>query len=117
MSSHISHTILHYGILILFIFIKFIWSSDITCRDEDGKSVDWWVVYKMPGTVSESDSGTRYVFKTSNDEKGTSFKLSTKDMKKEDNIFYKTVEPIYKDPSSASYLFYNDQYGPDSGKL
>ncbi|XP_074597145.1 plancitoxin-1-like [Brevipalpus obovatus] len=103
-----------WGILILSIFIKPTLSSDISCKDEEGKPVDWWVAYKMPSSVAESESGTKYVFKTSNDEKSSSFKLSSKDMKKEDNIFYETVEPIYKDSSSASYLFYNDQYGGES---
>ncbi|XP_074601100.1 deoxyribonuclease-2-alpha-like [Brevipalpus obovatus] len=102
------------SILVLILSISASYETYLTCRDDNGNPVDWWIIYNFPTKVlskGEGESGLRYTYITSNDEDKSKFKLSPKDMNEEDNIFFNTVSPIYSDPKKYEYIFYNDQYG------
>ena len=108
-------------LLILFSLATCVWSSiDVHCKDESGKPVDWFIVYKFPkisngsATKEPFKTGVSYAFitsKTQND--GWTFSKNTID--DVNSIFGKTLAPIYNKKSSdnLSYIVYNDQKPPD----
>ncbi|XP_054163410.1 deoxyribonuclease-2-like [Oppia nitens] len=86
--------------------------GQLQCRDESGKSVDWYVVYKFPrlsGGEPPVDSGFRYAFLTS--ESNSGWTLSDLDITDKKSIFGQTLQPIYDKSidSHISYINYNDE--------
>lgn len=102
---------------ILIVVLSSARSHELTCKDDNGNPVDWWIVYKFPtGVLPHGESGTRYAYITSDDEDKSKFKFSPRDMNDEDNIFFNTVDPIYSNPKKYSSVFYNDQYNEKLGE-
>ena len=99
-------------LLLAFSGLSIIWAQ-LQCRDESGKAVNWYVVYKFPKIKNGEkplDTGYRYAFITSNDNNGwTLSEYGVNDSK--NSIFGQTLAPIYstKLSSSISYLEYNDE--------
>ena len=100
--------------LIFFIFnCNHLINGQLQCRDETGKIVDWYVVYKFPHLTGHSaplDTGYRYAFITNNTNNG--FILSDYDINDEKkSIFGQTLSQLYssKLSSQISYINYNDQ--------
>lgn len=86
------------------------YAADLSCVDESGKPVDWYIVYKIPRQPdgpAPLNTGYSYGFITSKDNK-KAFKLSTKLVTDEESIFGKTLAPLHKDPKAYSHVMYND---------
>ncbi|XP_054163409.1 deoxyribonuclease-2-like [Oppia nitens] len=86
--------------------------GQLQCRDESGKSVDWYVVYKFPrlsGGEAPVDTGFHYAFITSESKSG--WILSDLGITDKKSIFGQTLQPLYDKfiDSHISYINYNDQ--------
>ncbi|XP_063713610.1 plancitoxin-1-like isoform X2 [Symsagittifera roscoffensis] len=88
--------------------------------DEDGNSVDWFIVYKLPKYSADSGKlydGTAYLYL---DAKNQQYQISPNDVNSTKSAFYRTLIPIYenyKNGSSDGVMargFYNDQW-PNGG--
>jgi len=104
-------------------------SSAISCRDESGKEVDWWILYKLPkrdsiGPEHEKNSleeyiyeGLAYAYMTS-DLPDVSWTLSQKSIKDEKSMPGRTLEELYQDTPDPDLfnVMYNDEHphGPTS---
>ena len=118
--------------LLLVFIISFIvcsnsWSScdaRLTCLDESGKAVDWFIVYKIPRleTHPRLNSGYSYAFISGpqitskwrafpfhSSKNSASWKLSTRLISDSNSILGQTLDQVYKNPLKYSYIFYNDQ--------
>ncbi|CAG2115740.1 unnamed protein product, partial [Medioppia subpectinata] len=102
-----------YGLIrIPFLFRGSTQNCQLQCRDETGKEVDWYVVYKLPritGAKPPLETGANYAYMTSESKSG--WILSDRNITDEKSIFGQTLAPLYVktiDPS-ISYLNYNDQ--------
>ena len=107
--------------LILFVLNNnLVINGQLQCRDESGKAVDWYVVYKFPRVsqhTSPLDTGYRYAFITNNTNNG--FTLSDYGINDAKNsIFGQTLSPLYssKLSSQISYIDYSDQPPEGSGE-
>jgi len=88
-------------------------NGQMQCRDESGKVVDWYVVYKFPHIAnadSPLDTGYKYAYITSDSK--TSWTLSNASITDaEKSIFGQTLHSVYStklDPK-VSYVNYNDE--------
>lgn len=86
----------------------------VSCRDENGKQVDWFVVYKIPKlekNLPPYNTGYSYVYVSSNN--ATAWSLSRKLVTQADSMFANTLSPFYPTSgtvdSKLSYIIYNDQ--------
>lgn len=90
-------------------------SSSVQCIDEDGKPVDWYIIYKFPYLATTHQplfGGYRYSVISSRTLDG--WHLSPHNITDTKNsIFAKTLAPFYDSGSSNRHLlysvFYNDQ--------
>ena len=96
-------------------------SSSLQCTDENGKPLDWYIVYKFPYLLSTHRKlfgGYRYATLTSDAPEG--WHLSTHNIsQRENSIFAETLSPIYGGKNSKSKrklysLFYSDQPPTDT---
>ncbi|XP_054163285.1 deoxyribonuclease-2-like [Oppia nitens] len=90
--------------------------GQLQCRDESGKSVDWYVVYKFPhvsGGEPPVDTGFRYAFITSESMSG--WTLSDLEITDKKSIFGQTLQPLYDKSADSyiSYINYNDETPDD----
>ncbi|CAG2167036.1 unnamed protein product [Oppiella nova] len=94
----------------------------MSCVDESGTAIDWFIVYKMPKLEKSSSksltTGFSYSFITDKSIKSLDdWTLSDKQINEEDSIFGQTIGPLIKklakSSSDVSYVVYNDQ-SPDS---
>ncbi|XP_075239727.1 plancitoxin-1-like [Convolutriloba macropyga] len=116
-----------FGLSLLFIFAGVIieQSSALTCIDEDGDPVDWYIVYKLPKYSAESGylyNGTGYLYLDVNT---PNFTLSKNNVNSSSSAFYRTLKPIYSNYANSNsqssehsespfaHGFYNDQW-PDN---
>lgn len=107
-------------ILVLKLTFNMIYSSgDIGCRNEFGKQVDWFSVYKLPKTGKNSNSyiqkGTAYAFIT---EERQSWSLANTSLGDATSIAGHTLNILYNQKNITSqdrfgYVLYNDQVGSD----
>ena len=107
-------------ILVLKLTFNMIYSSgDIGCRNEFGKPVDWFSVYKLPKTGKNSNSyiqkGTAYAFIT---EEHQSWSLANTSLGDAKSIAGHTLNILYNQKNITSqdrfgYVLYNDQVGSD----
>ena len=90
------------------------------CRDQQGKFVDWYVLYKLPRLVRQKSfpfikRGIGYMFYSSTS-KGRRFFLSDVSIENQKSIPGRTLQPIYDDAAKLSlrpkliYAFYNDAH-------
>ena len=87
--------------------------AGLSCKDESGKDVDWFMALKIPKMPTEAgepfNTGFSYAYITSNDAKGkVQWKLGKVLVKDEKSIFGQTLEPLYSSPSKYSHVMYND---------
>lgn len=93
--------------------------AELSCLDEAGKPVDWFIVYKLPRQAdgpAPLNTGFSYGFMTSSDKK-KAFKLSDKLVTDEESIFGKTLAPLYSNPKAYSNVMYNDAPPHGAGEL
>ena len=104
-------------------------NGDLTCRDENGDPVDWFIMYKMPRLKHHLEplvrEGIGYFYMDAN---RPEFVLSTKNLTHKNHALYHTLAPVYDSAldSDLGYVFYNDQtpdgkwsekYGHTKGSL
>ncbi|XP_070581879.1 plancitoxin-1-like [Ptychodera flava] len=92
-------------------------ATDITCKDPNGNSVDWFIVYKLP-KISESpepliQDGLGHYYMDVNSQQ---WKLSEKSLNQSKHAIAYTLQQIYDNhrQSNVVYLMYNDEW--PSGK-
>lgn len=89
--------------------------ASLQCRDERGRPVDWYIVYKLPvqeGKHRLLSSGFAYAFVTSSDDL-KEWRLSKNLVTDKSCIFAQTLTPIASE--STSILMYNDDPPDDFG--
>ncbi|KAG9350894.1 hypothetical protein JZ751_024783 [Albula glossodonta] len=111
--------------------------SEISCRNEDGEPVDWFIMYKLPKyKIGDVGSGLDYMYldSTLKDWQMSKFLVNTSQ-----GALGSTLKPLYMGEelrsNSSAYMFYNDapplmnyttKYGhtkergyswPDTGKM
>ena len=104
-------------------------NGDLTCRDENGDPVDWFIMYKLPRLRKHPEAlvreGIGYFYMDANQPE---FTLSKNNLTHKDHALFHTLAPVYEsDPDSdIGYVFYNDQtpdgqwslkYGHTKGSL
>lgn len=97
----------------LFLHCVFVSSCvSISCKNEAGQDVDWFIVYKLPKTKNSGNrllqSGYSYAFITNEDNRDWTF--SSKNISSGKSVFGNTLSPLYRkrQPKTFSYLAYND---------
>ncbi|XP_061390116.1 plancitoxin-1 [Musca vetustissima] len=88
--------------------------TKVSCKDEQGKDVDWFYLYKLPmhyaaknSTRAQDNSGLHYLYLTSKSyDKWT---LSEKEINESTSITGLTLEPLFNN-KSLLLLAYNDEY-------
>ncbi|XP_055377891.1 deoxyribonuclease-2-beta [Condylostylus longicornis] len=93
-----------------------LFGDKLTCRDEKGRPIDWYYLYKLPknyeselasNEISSDKTGLRYIFISSdNDEK---WHFSTTFINESKSFPGQTLAPIYDDQNDLMTLFYNDE--------
>lgn len=83
----------------------------ISCLDEHGKQVDYYIGYKLPKLEKSKDDfinhGVRYIYMTSNNHnKWIESKYSINDGK---SLLGATLKPVLKQSSQYNIILYNDQ--------
>lgn len=70
--------------------------SEITCKDENGKSVDWFYLYKLPGRfgVNGISKGRLYLYFSSNS-LDTTWRLSNKTVGDLDSVTGHTIAQAF----------------------
>ena len=93
-------------------------SSQLSCFDEKGKPVDWFIVYKIPKLETSSNdilkSGYGYTFITDKTIKSANdWTLSSIGINQKESILGQTISPVIsyaqKSSEDLSYVVYNDQ--------
>ena len=101
------------GFILVVAFVGSTYAA-LSCKDENGKNVDWFMAIKVPKMSDESGepftTGFSYAYITSNDAKGSKsqWKLGKTLVKDSKSIFGRTLEPLYQSPNSYSHVMYND---------
>lgn len=84
-------------------------TNPIQCIGDDGKPVDWYILYKFPYLKehkTELFGGYRYAYITSHSQNG--WQYSSHHISDKDSIFANTLNPVYGG-KKLSTVFYNDQ--------
>lgn len=93
-------------------------SAGLFCKDEDGKDVDFSIVYKIPKLGDQKaplNSGFAYAFMTGKPISGSgkastsSWKLSEKLVTDKDSLFAQTLAPVNANPDKYTWFLYNDE--------
>ena len=99
-----------FGLSLLFIFAGVIieQSSALTCIDEDGDPVDWYIVYKLPKYSAESGylyNGTGYLYLDVNTPNFTLSKNNVNSSSSELTLFFFSISTM--EHSCATVEVYN----------
>ena len=87
-------------------------TCDLTCRDENGDPVDWFIIYKLPHLRHHPDAlvreGIGYFYM---DARRPEFSLSRKNLTLADHAIAHTLGGVYEnaDNPDVGYVLYNDQ--------
>ena len=87
--------------------------TKLGCRDQDGRLVDWYVIYKLPNKAdiktSLLDGSTAYVYYSSR-ESNERWVMPHVGLDCPDSLPGRTLQPLYDEPDRAGliYAFYND---------
>jgi deoxyribonuclease-2 len=87
-------------------------SGDIGCRDNNGKAVDWFIVYKLPHLKhSKHDAVRSGVGQMYMDVNNPYWTLLEQPINSSDNAVYYTLQQIYANHQNpdVAYLLYNDE--------
>ncbi|EFX90243.1 hypothetical protein DAPPUDRAFT_39768 [Daphnia pulex] len=90
-------------------------ASSLSCRNEDGQPVDWFVLYKLPSSNSGgAKDGRAYVYRTSSSstQAGSTWISSGQAIDSPSSLPGQTLEPIYNSPvnNKRLLLMYNDEF-------
>lgn len=92
--------------------------GSIRCKDQSGRNVDWFVMYKLPKMQASRENfltpkGGEFVYVDSNTPKtAQTWMLSNQDVYDEDNPVAYTLNPLLRPPQDVLYVVYNDQTPP-----
>lgn len=91
-------------------------ASKLSCQDENGSNVDWFIIYKIPHLPDNEvfKSGYSYAYLTSKTSSHT-WKLSRNYITNESSLLGQTVTNLYNDAAKYSYVFYNDDPPTSAG--
>ncbi|ARF02656.1 SWPV1-041 [Shearwaterpox virus] len=83
--------------------------GEVTCVNEDGQLVDWYLVYKLPRAKGASVSGSEYLYMDSINPR---WRLGKYRVESPNSIFGRTLNPIYgsykSNKANVGYVLYND---------
>ncbi|XP_061486521.1 deoxyribonuclease-2-beta [Rhineura floridana] len=87
-----------------------LWASHISCINEDGKPVDWYILYKFPKHMSYdvARTGLEYMFM---DSVTPAWKLSKYFINMTESALGQTLQQLYQTyeaKNSVAYVMYND---------
>ena len=107
-------------------------AESLTCRDEGGKAVDWFIMYKIPLLQDDPSrqltTGFAYAYLTGpplssrntivsafmgRSEEPSEWRLSDHLITDDASILGRTLEPMYAEAGRLSFALYNDQ--PSTG--
>ncbi|XP_074655925.1 plancitoxin-1-like [Tubulanus polymorphus] len=101
------------GICVLFFYLVFVHglkTKNVTCRDRNNDTVDWFIVYKMPiNSVSKSsakDDGYDFYYM---DSVSNQFRLSETLINRLQQPVGYTLQQIYLNSNDIHWMMYNDQ--------
>lgn len=77
--------------------------SSIQCLSNEGKPIDWFIIYKLPKNVFKKQS-FYYMDATK-----PTWTMPSSTMDKDDHAVCKTLQQIYQKRSDMMYVMYNDQ--------
>ncbi|XP_034438336.1 deoxyribonuclease-2-alpha-like isoform X1 [Hippoglossus hippoglossus] len=81
--------------------------SDVSCRNDDGKEVDWYILYKLPNM---NDGGQSYLYM---DESSNGWTRSRENINSNSGTLAHTLKPLLdfydQKTEGFGYLLYNDQ--------
>lgn len=100
--------------LVFLLFLLTVEALDLSCKDLQGRKVDWFVAYKLPDGISGlQNSGTTFIYF---DERSSSWTLSGKKIDDPESAVGKTLSQLWevKRDSELLYAVYNDDH-PDKG--
>uniref|UniRef100_G3MP01 Uncharacterized protein n=1 Tax=Amblyomma maculatum TaxID=34609 RepID=G3MP01_AMBMU len=86
----------------------------ISCKDDKGKDVDWFVLYKLPKTKPTSGdymslNGEQMAYRDSRSKQNTWTLLKGSIYNTSNNPVKETLDPIYRKEKDVAYAAYNDQ--------
>ncbi|XP_067829082.1 deoxyribonuclease-2-alpha-like [Heptranchias perlo] len=88
-------------------------TSDISCYNDGGQPVDWFIIYKLPKDVDGSGLTYMYIDSTTG-----GWKPGKYSMNQTDGTVGRTLQQLYGRSTSQSkdvaYVLYNDQFSVDS---
>uniref|UniRef100_A0A8C3AJ29 Deoxyribonuclease-2-alpha n=1 Tax=Cyclopterus lumpus TaxID=8103 RepID=A0A8C3AJ29_CYCLU len=80
--------------------------SDVKCRDDNGKEVDWYIVYKYPS----GEDGLSYLYM---DENTNGWKVSKEAINSKSGTLANTLKPLFdfydRKTEGFGFMLYNDQ--------
>lgn len=77
-------------------------------KNPEGKSVDWWFLYKTPEhTGRQGNSGDDFFYYDPNQE---SLQLSTRELDQDNQALAQTLNSVFNAPKSAGFIVYNDEH-------
>ncbi|XP_062973969.1 deoxyribonuclease-2-beta [Elgaria multicarinata webbii] len=88
-----------------------LWGTEISCLNEDGKPVDWYILYKFPMRIRDksAESGLEYMFM---DSVTPTWTLSKYFINMTESALGQTLQQLYKNYKSkentTAYVMYND---------
>lgn len=92
--------------------------GSIRCKDQSGRNVDWFVMYKLPKMQASRENfltpkGGEFVYVDSNTPKTSqTWMLSNQDIFDQDNPVAYTLRPLLRPAQDILYVVYNDQPPP-----
>lgn len=94
-------------------------SAGLYCKDENGKDVDYTIVYKIPklkdGQKEPLNTGFAYAWMAgkpisgSGKENTKTWSLSDKLVTDKDSLFAQTLAPVNANPDKYTWFLYNDE--------
>ncbi|XP_033878301.1 deoxyribonuclease-2-alpha-like isoform X2 [Acipenser ruthenus] len=88
--------------------------ADVSCKNEKGASVDWFILYKLPN--DKKGSGLKYLYM---DESSNGWIFGKNNINDSGSAVAQTLEPLFKyverKTEGFGYLLYNDQ--PPTNKV
>lgn len=93
-------------------------ASELSCKNEDNDSIDWFYLYKLPKSTNKTTgfknpNGSNYVFMTESQQEWKLSERSINDTKSLPglslDILYKNVSLSYLNELGVGYILYNDQ--------
>lgn len=92
--------------------------GSIRCKDQSGRNVDWFVMYKLPKMQASRENfvtpkGGEFVYVDSNTPKTSqTWMLSNQDIFEQENPVAYTLRPLQRPAQDILYVVYNDQPPP-----